>query len=281
MHERDVIAKIERVFEIEDPCEVAGCTKQTIGEIIEGAVFPSSHPFYTDFILFSLEVLYPDVEEALRLLKSSMFTKEQFEASGLRKAVDRAAQANAECAEEVLRMYDDSMPKRRKKVSWDANLIKIKEIERTVMESDVIDAVETQFRDSRSPKRNVNAYGDLKRANAQERRELRWIKPAKIDTGKAAQKSAGMAEEEIRESNAIRMQNTEEHRKFMPVQCTTSVHSVVEENETKTVPVITFARGKACFDFKKIVEERHRNKDAINQILDDADVISAVMLTKT
>ncbi|KHN70100.1 hypothetical protein CWI42_031160 [Ordospora colligata] len=281
MHERDVIAKIEKIFEIEDPSVVAGSTKDAISEILEGAVFPISHPFYTDFILFSLDVLYPDVEDALRLLKNSGFTKEQFEASGLRKAIERAAQVNGACVEEVLKMYDDSMPKRRKKVSWDANLITIKEIERTVMESDVQDVVETLRRDPRSSKRNANVHGSPKHTNIQERQELKWIKPIKIDTEKILQKSSGMIEEEIRESSTIMMQNTEEHRKFTPVNCTTSTYSITEENETKIIPVITFAKGKAFFDFKKIVEERHINKDVINQILDDADVISAIILAKT
>lgn len=133
MKQTDIINRIEKIFDIEDPVVLRIRIKQLIDEILMGDEFPTSHPFYIDFIKLSFDALYPGSLQPVDLLKKSGFTKEKFEEAGFRKLVDVIGQADPSEAECILEMYGDPCRKRRK-VSWGANLAQVMEIEKTVMD---------------------------------------------------------------------------------------------------------------------------------------------------
>ncbi|CAD26232.1 BIS (5'-NUCLEOSYL) TETRAPHOSPHATASE [Encephalitozoon cuniculi GB-M1] len=257
MKESEVIGKVEEVFGMEDPAVLPGRVRSVIDEILEGGVFPVSHPFYRDFMSLSFDVLYPDIQQPTELLKRSGFSRDQLEGAELRKLVDMVRQVSPEDAEGLLRPFEDPKPKRRKKVSWGANLIQVKEIEKTVMapEADYLGSDPTST-SGKSPD------------------SLEWIVPQKLTCGYDDARSPGLLEQERREAGSIRMYNTEEHRKFSPARCV----DPGEDNETVVVPVMSFVKNKVpLFDFKKIVENRFRNMAAINEILEDPRVVDALL----
>ncbi|KAG5859347.1 hypothetical protein KMI_07g11890 [Encephalitozoon hellem] len=258
MKESEVISKIEEVFGIEDPAILPERVRGVIGEILEGGVFPISHPFYADFINLAFDVLYPDTQQAGELLKRSGFTRDQLEKTGLKKLDDMARSIDLRDGKGHSE-GEDSKPKRRKKVSWGENLIQIKEIERTVMDPEV-DLLISGTRNSRVLEKSPDI--------------LEWITPERLDNGCGMAKSPGCLEQERRESISMRVCNTEEHRKFSPTQCM----GAGEDNEPITIPVIGFVKNKMPdFDFKKIVEDRFNNMMSINEILEDTSVVNALL----
>ncbi|ADM11221.1 putative bis (5'-nucleosyl) tetraphosphatase [Encephalitozoon intestinalis ATCC 50506] len=258
MKESEVIGKIEGVFGIEDPAILPERVKSVIKEILEGGVFPVEHPFYVDFINLSFDVLYPGAQEPSELLRRSGFTQDQLEKTGLKRLFSVACAESLKDDKNQSELGEDLKPKRRKKVSWGANLVQIKEIEKTVMETD----------GSYPTSSSRNGGSGL------ERNTFKWIIPEKLDHGYSEIKSPGRLEQERREANSIRMSNTEEHRRFSPTQCT----DVGEDNETITVPVINFAKNKMPnFDFRKIVEDRFSNMARIHEILEDPSVVDILL----
>lgn len=254
-----MIGKIEEVFEIEDPAILPGRVRSVIDEILEGGVFPTSHPFYVDFINLAFDVLYPGIQQPGELLRRSGFTRDQLEKTGLKRLADMACSMNPKGDEAHSELDGDSKPKRRKKVSWGANLIQIKEIERTVMDPE-IDYLIPDSGNNKVLEKTPDAF--------------EWIIPEKLDHEYGVAKSPGSLEQERRESVSIRMCNTEEHRKFSPTQCM----NVGEDNETITIPVISFVKSRVPdFDFRKIVEDRFNNMMPINEILEDPGVVNELL----
>lgn len=258
MKESEVIERIEEVFAIEDPAILPEHVRKVSDEILEGNVFPTSHPFYADFISLSFDVLYPEMQQPVELLKRSGFTREEFEKAGFMKLVDTVRQVSPVDAEELLGPSEEPQPKRRKKVSWGANLAQVKEIERTVM-----DPGEDYFSGPPKGKKAPRLSPDT----------LEWIVPRRLDHGCASFRSPGLVLQEEREARSMKMCNTEEHRKFSPTSCA----DTGKDNETVNVAVVSFAKKTPVFDFRKIVEDRSRNMASLGEILEDPSVLDALL----
>lgn len=260
MKQSEIIGRIERIFDIEDPEDLKTCTAHLIDEMLAGNEFPTTHPFYTDFISLSFDVLYPEVQTPVELLKRSGFSKEEFERAGFKKLVDEIRQVNTEDAEHILGMYGEDVPSRkRRKVSWGANLIQVKEIEKTIMDPEA-DYTSSSFVKRGAATQNMDA--------------LEWITPRRLEHNGSSTKSPGQAEQEHREANSMKIYNTEEHRKFIPAPPTEEA----EENETITIPVSGFERRSTApyFDLRKIVEDGTKNSVEMNEILEDPRVIGTL-----
>lgn len=244
----NIIRRIGQIFGIEDPAELRTETALLVADILAGNEFPKTASFYIEFIRLCFDVLYPDIQPCVELLRRSAFTRDEFERAGFDALVDIARQADAGSAEDILRMYEPE--RKRRKVSWGANLAQISEIERTVLDP-AADYSSSAF--VRCPA----MYDE-------------WIVPEHLDC--PATRSAGLAEEERRESASMRMRNTEEHRTFTP----RAAPDCGEEGTTIVLPVMSTEKSAACFDFRKIVEEGMRNAVEMGELLDDPKVVQVL-----